>query len=277
MADFVSTFFRELNEKESSKETRLTYRQFLKTVVQFLCYLFDMENCNEFLYFDGHKAPIYYLCGYIPESKYSDPQSRKLLDFKFGSFEAKQYWLDQFLISYEHLFDKDESELIIRSLSHHEIYIDPNTDYKNPLGYLCYRISKTVHCRYAPGMLHKNNYTPTLKGLKKNERWDTVKDNFGLSQLFMPGSFKTVWFIDDIITTGATARATWKALLDFYPDIDFKVIALARTVREHDFNSRKDDRAWSNILRENEEYYKSNLSKHHLEEIKFDNSDTFFI
>lgn len=152
-------------------------------------------------------------------------------------------------------------------------------DYENPLGYLCYRIAKTVNCRYASGMIHKVKAIPPLKGLNKEDRWNIVKDNYGLSQLFRPGVYKTVWFVDDIITTGATARATWKALLDWYPDVDFRVIALARTVRDHDYDMNSTilnpEINENNILREEEGiYFSNNLN---LFGIEFDNSDTFFI
>lgn len=57
-------------------------------------------------------------------------------------------------------------------------------------------------------MIYKRKVTPALKTLNKDERWNMVKNNFTLSQLFRPGVYKTVWFVDDIITTGATALAT---------------------------------------------------------------------
>lgn len=275
----VTTFFREVSEKESSKETELTYPIFYKTIVQFLCYLPDMENCNEWLYLDGRKAPVYYLCGYIPISLGRDTLSKTLLAFKAGNFHARHFWLDQILNSYQQLFTKEGNALIIRSLGHNELDVDLNMDYKNPLGFLSYRLAKAINCRYAAGLIHKKNVTPPLKGLNKEERWKEVKDNFGLSQLFRPGLYNTVWFVDDVITTGATARAIWKALLDFYPDVEFKVIALARTVRDRDYNINSiilnQDISENNLLREEEETYFVNNLKYL--KIRFDNTDTFFV
>lgn len=238
-----------------------------------------MENCNEWLYLDGKKAPVYYLCGYIPNSLGNDALSIKLLSFKAGNFQSRQFWLEYILNSYQSLFEKGENELIIRSLGHNELDVDLDMDYKYALGFICYRLAKLVNCRYAKGMIHKLKVTPQLKTLSRDERWDVVKDNFALTQLYRPGVYKTVWFVDDVITTGATARATWKALLEFYPDIDFKVIALARTVRDQDYNrnSTIDDPGitGNNTLREEEEiYFSNNLNSLG---IRFDNNDTFFL
>lgn len=260
-----------------SRNTHLDIFSF-KTIVQFLCYVINMENCNEWLYLDGKKAPVYYLCGYIPISLGNDALSIKLLSFKAGNFQSRQFWLEYILNSYQSLFENGENELIIRSLGHNELGVDLNMDYKNPLGFLCYRLAKSVNCRYAKGMIHKLKVTPQLKTLSRDERWDVVKDNFALSQLFRPGVYKTIWFVDDIITTGATARATWKALLEFYPDIDFRVLALGRTVRVQDYNKNSTILApeinENNTLREEEGTYLSNNLNS--VRIKFDNTDTFF-
>ena len=274
----IATFFRETNEKESSKETCLDDRIDFKTIVHLFCYLVYMPNCNEWIYYDGLKAPVYYLCGYIPGANIHDALSQKLLSFKNGNVQARQFWLDRFLSSYQHLFDKGENDFIIRSLSHKELEIEFEVDLKNPLGSLCYRISKAVNCRYASGMIYKLKVTPPLKGLSREARWDMVKDNYGLSQLFSQMNRKTVWFVDDIITSGATARATWKALLHWYPEVDFRVIALARTVREQDYNLNSTilnpEINEFNVLREEEEtYFTSNLKS---VPFKFDNRDTFF-
>jgi len=249
-----------------------------KLIINYFVYCL-MISCNEWLYLEGLKAPVYYLCGYIPGKNVTDILSKNLIGFKAGYYNARKFWLDHFLNLCENIFAKDESELIIRALGHNELDVDLSTDYKKPLSLLCNRAAKLTNSRYVAGMIHKLKVTPPLKGLSKDERWNIVKDNFALSQIFMSGNTKTFWFVDDIITTGATARATWKTLLDWYPDVDFKVIALARTVRDLNYNKNtailNPEINKSNILREEEETYFTNHPQS--ANIQFDNKDTFFI
>jgi predicted amidophosphoribosyltransferase len=238
-----------------------------------------MTSCQEWLYLDGLKAPVYYLCGYVPGAQQNDALSQKLIAFKSKNFEARQFWLNHFLTLCQKLFVKDHREIIIRALGHNELDVDLSTDYKNPLSNLCYHAARETNSRYVAGMIHKLKLIPPLKDLSRDERWNMVKDNFALSQIFMEGNLKTFWFVDDIITTGATARATWKALLDWYPNIDFRVIALARTVRDIDCNNisteLNPELTEDNILREKGEIYLSKSIRGL--NIKFSNMDTFFI
>jgi len=52
---------------------------------------------------------------------------------------------------------------------------------------------------------------------------------------FIRRQIRTFWFI----TTGATARAAWRALLKYYPDIDFRVYTLVRTAHDPNFNANQ--------------------------------------
>jgi len=181
---------------------------------------------------------------------------------------------------------RNDSDLLTRALSHDELKVNLNTDYRTPLGYLCARTARLLRSRYAAGMIQKINLTPPLKGLSKDERWNVIKDNFKVSDGFNRRRFKQFWFVDDVITTGATARAVWKALLEFYPDIDFRVFALARTIRDVDFNkdltfiedwNRIKDDEYLVIYEPAEEYEVSSEPGFVFPSLKFDNSDTFFI
>lgn len=238
-----------------------------------------MASYQEWIYLDGLKAPVYYLCGYVPGAQQNDAFSQKLIAFKSRNYKARQFWLDHFLRLCQKLFVKDQSEIIIRALGHNELDVDLSTDYKNPLSNLCYHAARETNSRYVAGMIHKVKMIPPLKDLTRDERWNMVKDNFALSQIFMEGNLKTFWFVDDIITTGATARATWKVLLNWYPDVEFEVIALARTVRDLDYNLNSTilnpEIKELNILREIEESYFTNNLR--LLKFKFNNYDTFFL
>jgi len=243
-----------------------------------------METCNEWLEFEGRKAPVYYLCGFIPGSVGEDELSPKILSFKAGSFQAKQFWLNHMLNKCRELLIKDESDLFCRALSSDELTINVSNDYKTPLGYLCTRSAKLLRARYASGMLHKISMTPTLKGLSKHDRWELVKDNYRVSERFVRRKFMQFWFVDDVITTGATARAAWKALLEYYPDIDFRVLALARTVHDQAYNETstliadyKEMLQQDLLVYESEEQYCSQPPRSGLAIPEFSNEGTFFV
>lgn len=95
----------------------------------------------------------------------------------------------------------------------------------------------TSRVRYPFQMLKKVRETQPLKFLTKEQRWNTLQDVYQVVDGFTRRRFRTCWFVDDITTTGATARTVWKALLRHYPDIDFRVYALARTVYDPQYNS----------------------------------------
>lgn len=245
-----------------------------------------MSPCNEWLEYEGMKAPVHYICGYLPTTVGADVLSQKLLSFKSGHYPSMKFWLNIAFHDLHKLLAKDESDLVTRALSHDELKVDLNKDYRTPLGYVCARTTRFLNSRYAGGMIYKLHSTQPLKGLSKNERWEAIKDKFKVADGFNRRRFKQFWFVDDVITTGATARAVWKALLEFYPDIDFRVFALARTVHDQEFNKTSTIiEHWNEIkdipdrvLYEPEELYlpcSPLLSD--LPMVSFDNSDTFFV
>lgn len=231
-------------------------------------------------------APVYYLCGYLPTTEGSDMLSEKILRFKSNHYPTKKFWLNSALNSFNELLSRDDSDLLVRSLSHDELKVNLNTDFRTPLGYLCARTAKLLRSRYAAGMICKTGITPPLKGLSRDERQNAVKDIFKVADGFNRRRFKQFWFVDDVITTGATARAVWKALLEFYPDIDFRVFALARTIRDVDFNkdltfiddwNRIKDDEYLVIYEPAEEYEVSSELGFVFPSLKFDNDGTFFV
>lgn len=243
-----------------------------------------MDKVNEWLEFDGRKAPVHYLCGYVPGSVDEDKLSSKLLSFKAGNHTAKTFWFNHFLSKCDNLFMKDKSDLITRALSNNEQKVDLYMDYQQPLGYICNRTARLLKSRYAAGMLHKVKATSALKGLSKYERWEEVKDSYKVSEGFIRRKFKQFWFVDDIITTGATARAAWKALLECYPDIDFRVIALARTVHDPTYNTESTLihdweflKSHDLVLHETEQTYASFYDTETLPISSFNKEGTFFV
>lgn len=244
-----------------------------------------MRPCNEWLEFNGRKAPVYYLCGYVPTGDGADAISQSLLSFKNRYYPAMQLWLQYASEDFDTL-EKDRQDLMFRALGHDEIRATFKTEAKSPLAFLCQKISKRSKIRYPFEMIKKKSETKPLKFLTKEERWEAVKDNFQVCDGFTRRQFRTFWFMDDIITTGATARAVWKALLEYYPDIDFRVYTLARTVHNPTFNmdqpidetfQDRRDYYYDHVLEEEEPYLKAGSDLRKLPIPKFNNEDTFFV
>ncbi|WP_270087220.1 ComF family protein [Sphingobacterium sp. SYP-B4668] len=195
-----------------------------------------MRNPNEWLELDGRKAPVYYICGYIPSRQGGDPISESILKLKQGNFTAIHFWLRYLLDDFLPL-ESDLQDIMVRALGHREMQVTPKSEAQQPLAYLCEKTRRPSRIRYPFQMLKKVRETQPLKFLTKEQRWNTLQDVYQVGDGFTRRQFRTCWFVDDIITTGATARAVWKALLDQYPDIDFRVYALARTVYDPEYNS----------------------------------------
>lgn len=244
-----------------------------------------MRPFNEWLEFDGRKAPVYYLCGYLPTAEGADAVSQSILSFKNYYYPAMQLWLQYVLEDFDTV-EKDKRDLMFRALAHNEIRATFKTEAKAPLAFICQKISRWSKIHYPFEMLKKNAETKPLKFLTKEERWEAVKDNFQVCDGFTKRQFRSFWFVDDIITTGATARAVWKALLEYYPDIDFRVYALARTVHDPNFNisqpiddtfQKRLDHYYGSVLEEAVPYVKEIADLRKLPMPNFNNEGTFFV
>ncbi|MEJ5144735.1 ComF family protein [Sphingobacterium sp. MYb388] len=244
-----------------------------------------MRNPNEWLELDGRKAPVHYVCGYLPRSQGYDPISESILSLKKNYRPAVNVWLGFMYDDFGKL-EHDLKDIMVRALGHNEQRATFASEKEQPLAYLCHRTARASRIRYPFDMIKKLHETPELKYLSKEDRWDALKDTFQVCYGYNRRTFRRFWFIDDVITTGATARAVWKALLKDYPDIDFRVYALARTVYDPTFNKElEEDKAYQEMrdfyyptVREEGQPYLSNFNGVlKLPMPSFNNEGTFFI
>lgn len=244
-----------------------------------------MRPCDEWLELDGRKAPVYYVCGYLPSVDRGDAIPKSILSFKNRYYPAMQLWLQYVFDDFDTL-EKDGRDIMVRALAHNELRATFETESQEPLAFLCQKISRWSKICYRFDMLKKIAETKPLKFLSKEERWKAVKDSFQVCDGYTRRQFRTFWFIDDIVTTGATARAAWKALLEHYPDIDFRVYALARTVHDPTFNNnhlihetfQERKNFYYNLVQETEEpYLKAITDLRQFPMPAFSNENTFFV
>lgn len=244
-----------------------------------------METFKRHILYRGKSAPLHYLCGYIPGRFGDDALSSRILAFKSGRNAAVLNMWQEFAIEAFREFDIGPDDIIIRALSHRETCSTSVSEERNPLAKLARGIAGNFDCAYLPELIHKRKATRRLVGLSRDNRWKEAGNSYTVDKALLPASPRSVWLVDDVITTGSTARAIWKALLGVMPNVDFNVFTLARTAWTADANEalrlEGPDCTWEDgimVLHEPETIYEpAPISASDLTSPEFDNEHTFII
>lgn len=235
-----------------------------------------MKVYTEKLGLGSNTAPVHFLCGYIPGYPSTDALSRSLMSFKYGRKNEVAAWTHFALEAFSEL-DLSAADIIIRPFAHEEMNANRFSFSKSPLTMLCRAIADKYGAGFQPDLIEKKRVTKSLKGMGRDSRTKELSGVYRANPANATFSFRKIWMIDDVLTTGTTARAVWKALKTVLPDVDFNVFALARTTHDDGFNA---DSEWNiteqSILRENPmEYLSEPITPQLLQYPHFDNKDTY--
>ncbi len=120
----------------------------------------------------------------------------------------------------------DADTVILRALNSHETFV---TGTLTPLDRLGNSLATVFDCTYYPAMLHKTKLTPSIKSLTLPEREAALKDVYRIDPELFDLNHRKVLIIDDVTTTGATACAIIKSILEHFPEAGMNIFSLAWT------------------------------------------------
>lgn len=211
--------------------------------------------------FDGEKTCLhYYLCAYLTAKVGNDPLSESIINFKNGSPEHVNAWIDCAVKRIKPL--RIGGHLIIRSLHSDETEVE--TDSTHPLDLLGRAIAAKYRCTYLPSLLSKTRPTRPLHRIAtKSERVQELTGVYQVDRTLTELSGRWILLIDDVVTTGVTARAIIRALKAADRSVFIIVFSLARTDYDPAINKHLDlhgdsyiwnsDKAW--VLQEQSPFY----------------------
>jgi ATP-dependent DNA helicase RecQ len=176
-----------------------------------------------------HPAAVrhYFLCHYLPITGGSDTPSRSLLKFKRGAQPDLDAWIDCALHALHEMTPAISPDtIIIRALHHNETSLAAPAPAPAPLDLLGEAIAAQFNCGYLPSLLAKTRPTRQNKGLSVEERFTELQDAYGVA----PRSITSPSFllIDDLLTTGATARVIIDALRRTFPACPIRIFTLGK-------------------------------------------------
>jgi predicted amidophosphoribosyltransferase len=170
--------------------------------------------------------PHYFLCSYLPVSAGRDRLSRSLLDFKQGFQPDLAAWIDCTL-DVGSFIPVTKDTIIIRALQHDETTAGDNPP--TSLDLLGQALAARFYCHYQPLLLRKSRATPPCKQLSRGRRVAELRQVYSLLPLQEPATpHPSFLLIDDILTTGTTARMILAAIREPYPESPFRVFTLAK-------------------------------------------------
>jgi predicted amidophosphoribosyltransferase len=189
--------------------------------------------------------PHYYLCNYLPVAAGHDTLSRSLLQFKLGRQPDLAGWIDCSLEMLDAVPIAADT-IIIRALHHDETFaiIDPPAS----LDLLGQSLATHFRCDYRPALLQKLRPTGECKSLSRQQRQKELDNIYILEPADTPAPGPALspatatdptrpfpqppgtppfLIIDDILTTGTTARMIFRAIRRRYPHSPLQVFTLA--------------------------------------------------
>ena len=183
--------------------------------------------------------PHHYLCNYLPVSAGRDTLSRSLLKFKHGLQPDLDGWIDCSLELLAAL-PFPEGTIILRALQHDETIVQEEGPAS--MDFLGQALATCFHCHYQPALLRKSRITQPNKGLSRGQRRTELNDVYTLADPAItpgPGDQPALTslhplpappflIIDDILTTGTTARMIIRAIRRHYPRSPLRVFTLAK-------------------------------------------------
>lgn len=170
-------------------------------------------------------ADFYHLYYYFSKERRIDGIRKAILDFKNDKETTVRRLILEALDELQYL-DLSYKYLIIRALSHSEM--DMGDMEHGSLDRLGESFAAVFECCYNPYAIFKKRETVSVKDLAPQERYSALKEIYGLKTSEF-NDYKKVMILDDIVTTGATARAIAAPILARYPKTEIIFFALAWT------------------------------------------------
>ncbi len=183
-----------------------------------------MRAQQTFLHSENGVFHHYYLCKYLSLQGSTDLISRSLLRFKQGLQPHLDYWIDAAVNTLRPLSPLS-STVIIRALAHQETIADPNA--APSLDRLARSLSGCLNLPYISTILSKTIQTPPNKRHSRDERMQ----HLNAAYLAAATPHSNFLLIDDILTTGATAKAIISALRHSNPSCQITLFTLAKASR----------------------------------------------
>jgi predicted amidophosphoribosyltransferase len=172
---------------------------------------------HTYLSYNQHLYSHYFLCNYLPASAGRDNLSQSLLRFKKG----RQPDLDAFIDCSISLFSTApilSGAVIVRALHHQETTASGTV---SPLDLLGQQLAQQYSHHYLPGLVLKHRSNQPLKLFSKPRRDEELQGLYYLDAGFasyLPHPPVSWVIIDDVLTSGSTARAIIHAIDQVYPD-----------------------------------------------------------
>ncbi len=83
---------------------------------------------------------------------------------------------------------------------------------------------------FAPlNLLGRSGISEQMAGLSKDDRFDAISDSFYVRGSHVLTHFQYCYLVDDVYTTGSTARAAARALKNVYPHLEVIALTFAKT------------------------------------------------
>jgi len=194
---------------------------------------------------------LYHLHYYFSKNPEIDGVRKLILDFKNYEEQSVRYFLIEAIEKLQ-VLDIDSRVLVIRALSSQELVIgDMGSGSLDRLG-LC--LAAVFDCEYDPAVIYKKRHIIPLKTLGILQRQAVLEGVYS----FNADGFerlRRVLIIDDIVTTGSTARAIAAPILKVFPNADIMVFAIGwtPTARQQEYIQEREKNSY--ILNEPEIIY----------------------
>jgi hypothetical protein len=231
--------------------------------------------------FDGERTCLhYYLCAYLAGRIGHDPLSESIINFKNGNPEHIQAWIDCAVKRLRAI--RPSGFLIIRALGSDETEAAP--DLVEPLDLLGRAIAEKYKGKWIPQLLSKTRCTKPLHRIStREERYKEMANVNRVNSSLTDLKGRWILLIDDVVTTGVTARYIIRALKAVDKSVFVIVFSLARTDYDPGFNQQldlqgdnyswNDNQTWA--LHEPEPFYLPKLLAEQDKNFDFGNSNTF--
>ena len=176
-------------------------------------------------YNEDRSFKLLHLCYYFSKPEFKNDDVKRIIDFKNQDEQAIRYFTIQALENLQyHQIDQDL--FIIRALHSYETDADSVLD---PLDRLGDGIGTVFDCSYYSRVLSKTRVTKAIKSFTIAQRKAELEGVYKLDANMFNFNNRKILIIDDVITTGTTACAIIKAILDEFPLAEIEVFGLAWT------------------------------------------------
>jgi predicted amidophosphoribosyltransferase len=205
-----------------------------------------MELLKSSIKCDDRYFQHYYLCSYLPLAAGPDDLSISLIRFKQRTQPDLDTWIEDSARLLAALPFPPET-IIIRALRHEETTVRP--EFPAAIDLLGQTLASRLHCHYYPDLIYKTSSTLPNKHLTRHQRRTQLLDVYRLATAATPlpsdpnplspatsslpltpplNPDTPFLIIDDMLTTGSTARAIIRTLRIHLPDCPIRIFTLTR-------------------------------------------------